>query len=180
MLEQSRGVTLLELLVTLAAGLILLSIGAPAFRHTIANGERTAAVNGLLSALHLARRIALSRAQSVVLCKAPEGGNCRRGSEVDWADGLIAFVNLDGDDPPQLDADEPVIHRGHLPAGVQITANREAFSMRADGKRSTNGTFTVCDRRGAAYARAVIVSWTGRPRVASTHPDGDALSCPAS
>ncbi|MEM9386111.1 MAG: GspH/FimT family pseudopilin [Pseudomonadota bacterium] len=175
-----RGVTLLDLLMTLSIGALLLTIAAPSFRHTIAGGERTAAVNDLLSALQLARRFALSRAQPVVLCQASADGDCARGGGETWAQGLLAFVNEDGDDPPRRDPDEPVIYRSALPGAVQVTANREAFVMRPYGKRSTNGTFTVCDRRGAPFARAIIVSWTGRPRVASTRADGEALTCSSS
>jgi hypothetical protein len=34
-----------------------------------------------------------------------------------------------------------------------------------------------CDRRGAAAAKAVIVSYTGRPRVDRLAPDGKPLQC---
>ncbi|MEO0423929.1 MAG: GspH/FimT family pseudopilin [Pseudomonadota bacterium] len=176
----SRGVTLLDVLVTLAVGAILLAVGAPSFRHTIGGGERAAAVNGLLTALHRARRSALTRAQPVVLCKASADDDCVRGADLGWSEGLLAFVNTDEDDPPRRDPDELVIYRGTLPEAVAVTANREAFVMRPYGKRSTNGTFTVCDRRGSAYARAIIVSWTGRPRVADTLADGEELTCSSS
>lgn len=177
---RSQGVTLLEILVVLAVASLLLTIALPSFQHTIAGGERTASVNALLTSLHLARRIALDRANVVVLCKAPGGDECARGDDVAWSDGIVVFVNLDEDDPPRIDAGEPVIHRQALAGAVRVFANRESFAMRPYGRRSTNGTFTVCDRRGEPHARAVIVSWTGRPRVASTLPDGEALTCASS
>ena len=57
-----------------------------------------------------------------------------------------------------------------------ITANRASFQFRPFFWRSTNGTVTFCDERGVAAARAVIVSYTGRPRVSDRGP-GRALTC---
>ncbi|MEO0971960.1 MAG: GspH/FimT family pseudopilin [Pseudomonadota bacterium] len=178
-MKHAQGTSLLDVLITLSVAVLLVGVALPNFRATLAAGERTAAINGLLSALHLARRVALTRAEVVVLCKSPDTEQCSRGQDLGWAPGILAFVNLDGDDPPQVDDDEPILYRDTLPRGVDVSANREAFFMRPYGRRSTNGTFTVCDRRGASHARAVIVSWTGRPRIAPTTPSGEALQCPS-
>ena len=58
-----------------------------------------------------------------------------------------------------------------------ITANRRLFEFRPFGRRSTNGTVTFCDRRGAEQARAVVVSFTGRPRVTRNGSGMAALIC---
>jgi len=63
-------------------------------------------------------------------------------------------------------------------AAVTIRANRERFRFRPNYRRGTNGTIRFCDRRGSAAARAVIVSYTGRPRVAATTASGEPLPCP--
>jgi hypothetical protein len=57
-----------------------------------------------------------------------------------------------------------------------IVSNRPFYELRPAG-RSTNGTVVFCDRRGAAAARAVIVSFTGRPRVDTRDADGRPLRC---
>jgi hypothetical protein len=41
-----------------------------------------------------------------------------------------------------------------------------------------NGTIVFCDARGSAHARAIIISHTGRPRVAQRDADGKPLRCP--
>jgi len=38
-------------------------------------------------------------------------------------------------------------------------------------------SFTFCDERGPRAARAVIISQTGRPRVAASDASGDPLTC---
>ena len=56
------------------------------------------------------------------------------------------------------------------PAG---SATLETF-----GRHSSNGTITICDGRGSAEARAVIVSPNGRARSSKTRADGTPLICP--
>jgi type IV fimbrial biogenesis protein FimT len=172
------GLTLLELLVVLAVASIVLTVAMPAFQHTVAGGERTAAINTLVTALLLARREAIKRGEAVVLCKTTDGERCERSENTSWAAGHLVFVNVDGDHPPWLDHGEPVLLRGGELTGVSIAANRSAFILRPIPRRSTNGTFTICDRRGAAHARALVVSYTGRARTAEREPDGDPLQCP--
>lgn len=171
------GTSLLDLLVALAVAAIALTQAAPAFRHTIASAERTAALNGFVSAIQHARSAANTRAQETVLCKSPGAAQCRHGATVPWSAGALVFVNLDGDSPPRVDAGEPVLLAAAPPPGVTITGNREAFVFRPFGRRATNGTLVVCDRRGAPHARALIVSPTGRPRISAARPDGSALRC---
>jgi type IV fimbrial biogenesis protein FimT len=66
----------------------------------------------------------------------------------------------------------------HVPAlDGTIVGNRPLFEFRPLLRRSTNGTVVFCDRRGTPAARAVIVSYTGRPRVDQVDPDGKPLVC---
>jgi len=52
---RSRGYTLLELLVTLTLAVVLLALGVPGLRELALDARRTADVNALVSAIHLAR-----------------------------------------------------------------------------------------------------------------------------
>jgi type IV fimbrial biogenesis protein FimT len=89
----------------------------------------------------------------------------------------MVFVNTDDDRPPNRALDEALLYF-HAPQTTgSISANRRLFEFRPFGWRSTNGTVTFCDDRGNAHARAVIVSYTGRPRVAAEGPGGRALKC---
>ena len=49
---------------------------------------------------------------------------------------------------------------------VRVTANRRLFTARGTQKRTTNGTIVFCDRAGRTAAKALVISYTGRPRVA--------------
>ena len=90
----------------------------------------------------------------------------------------MLFVNTDGRRPPRRAANEPLL-LAHQPALTgTIRANRQLFEFRPFGRRSVNGTVTFCDERGAASAKAVIVSYTGRPRVSKRGPGRRRLTCP--
>ena len=170
-----RGYTLWEVVVALAVAAIALSLGAPALERLRLDVERTSAVNAFVGAVQLARSEAAKRARPVVLCKTVDFERCG-GDEIRYDDGYMVFVNEDDVRPPQRSPAEPLI-RAYRPTGrVSISSNRQSFEFRPFRTRSTNGTVTFCDRRGEVAARAVVVSYTGRPRIAETGP-GRALTC---
>jgi type IV fimbrial biogenesis protein FimT len=176
-MSRSPGYTLIELLVTLALCALLVALAAPAFADLVLDARLTATVNRLVHGMHLAHQEALKSGMDVVLCRSPSGRQCDHTAE--WTSGVIVFLNRDRDDPPRVDANEPVLQvEGRLPVGA-ILANRRAFVFRPFGLRSVNGTLTVCDRRGNRRARAVVVSYTGRPRASAAAKADGASKCPA-
>ena len=175
MVRSKRGFTLYELLMTMLLIAVLVAIGMPAFSGTLARSRQATEINALFHAIHLARKESIRRRQVVSLCPSADGRSCLR--QQDWSTGWILFNNADQDSPPQVDAGEFVILQHRVDASFRVTANRRAFTLRATYKRATNGTFVVCDRRNRTPARALIVSYTGRPRVSDIRPDGDPWSC---
>ncbi len=167
--------TLFDLIVALAVAGLLAGIGIPAFDNTVLNARQRAAVNAFVVSSHLARSHAVRRNLPVVIC--PGAGNSPCARPADWNAGWVVFVNSDADVPPELDSGEPVLFRFEPPARIEVQANRDAFRFHRVGLRSTNGTLRFCDRRGPAHARAVIVSYTGRPRVSRHMPDGRPVYC---
>jgi type IV fimbrial biogenesis protein FimT len=173
---KSAGITLLELLTSLAIVAVVATLAAPGFRTLQLDGRRTAVVNSFLHGLFLARSESIKRGKVVSLCRSRDGARCDYGA-ADWNVGWIVFVNSDQDDPPERDARENVIaHSGVWPGG-SIASNRRAYSFRPVRQGMVNGTIVFCDVRGSAHARAIIISHTGRPRVARSDPDGKPLRC---
>jgi len=174
-MDRHTGFTLADLVISIGL-LSLLSVTAvPAFTGLLLEARMTHQVNGLVHGVHLAKQAAHLRLAEIALCKSPDGRRCKHDQS--WHDGWLLFVNTDGNFPPDVAADEPRLAAGGAWTGGTIAANRDYFVFRPAAIRSTNGTFVFCDRRGADAARALIVSYTGRPRTTRRAPDGRSLPC---
>lgn len=174
-MDSGRGFSLWELVWTLALAAVVLALGTPALQRFILDLRRTADVNGFVTSVQLARSEAAKRRKVIVLCNTADRIICAgRGSgyEIGW----MVFVNDDSDRPPVRDAGENLIFSYVPEIEGTVRSNRAYFEFRPFLRRSTNGTVTFCDRRGSAAARAVIVSFTGRPRTARRGSSGP-LDC---
>jgi type IV fimbrial biogenesis protein FimT len=171
-----RGMTLWELLCVLAVVGVLLGIGVPSLRSIALDARRTADINAFVGAVQLARSEAAKRGRSVVLCKTVDRRICA-GADTRYDTGWMVFVDEDETRPPRRSGDEPLLLAYVPSSSGPIVSNRALYEFRAYRRRSTNGTVTFCDERGAAAARAVIISYTGRPRTAAIGPGNRALVC---
>jgi len=173
--RNDSGYSIYELLLTLVLVSILATIGLPAFSTTLAKSRQTAEINALFHAIHLARKESIVRRRVVSICPTQDGQVCTMST--DWSAGWMTFVNIDRDWPAIRDPDEPVLRRFEVNPTSQILANRRSFSLRSTDLRATNGTLIFCDRAGRAKPRALVVSYTGRPRVAYEDSRGRAYEC---
>lgn len=175
MRRHSCGFTLYELAITLLAIAIVASLGLPELSRSIARTRQSTEINALFHAIHLARKESIVRRQVVSICPSFDGLTCMPGS--DWSGGWIMFNNRDKDEPPRIDAGEPVIQSHRVTEAIRITANRQGFTLRSTEKRATNGTIVVCDVSGRIPAKALVLSYTGRPRVAVETTRGTPYFC---
>ena len=170
------GLTLLELMLTVGIVAVLIAVAAPAFRDIVLDSRRSTTLNALVRTLHLARAESLRTGLDVVVCPTGDTSSCN-GNAGTWGQGWLAFINSDGDQPAVRDPDETVLATHALANRARMRSNRAAFYYRPFNRRSTNGTLVYCDDRGANSARALIVSYTGRPRVSRRDAGGRQLSC---
>jgi len=173
---RANGLTLIELLATLTLVAVVSMVGIPALGDLIMSQRMTTQINGFVHGVFLAKQSAHTLQTETVICKSPTGRRCEPNA--DWTDGWLMFANLDRDYPANVDTDEPVLAVGEAFRNGSILANRSAFVFRAFEIRSTNGTLVFCDKRGAQFATALVISYTGRPRIATTRPGGEPLQCP--
>lgn len=168
--------TLPELLVAMAVLTIVCVTAVPGFTNILMNIRMGNAVNQLVHTLYNARQNANATGTSTALCATLDGRQCTATN--DWTRGWLLFANNDDDDPPQLDPDERLLDSSVLAPQLRLYANRPAFIMRRFGLRTTNGTLFWCDPHGATQPRAVVISFTGKPRISSTSASGAPLNCP--
>ncbi len=161
--QRQRGVSLVEALSVTAITALLAAAAAPAYTNLMQENRLSAQANAVLGALQYARSEAVMRGGHVTLC-AESAGACLGTS--DWAQGWVAFADADGDgvlDPGEaLLRRWPAVHDSHsLNKGKKVRVRFDAQGFAA----GYNDTFRLCDARGPAHGRSIIVSNQGRVRV---------------
>ncbi len=171
----NEGFSLYELIMTLGLAAIVVTIGLPSFGNIVSNQILMAETNTLFHSIHLARKESITRRREVTLCPTLDGENCE--PQLDWSIGWMVFVNIDRDRPANRDLNEPILHRYSVNETVRIRSNRRSFSLRSTELRATNGTLKFCDRNDRGTARALVISYTGRPRTALADVHGRPIQC---
>jgi type IV fimbrial biogenesis protein FimT len=193
-----RGVTLLELLVTVSLVAIVLSLAVPPFQSLFARNRMAIAVNTLLNDLNFARVSALTRQQTVSLCPDDTGTadlDCSGGTT--WHTGYLVFADPDGDGNLASDTDIIRVSQGDADALVTITGEESSVRFRASGSacpnvtsygcgtamNDTNGnseiTFQFRDSVGIARARDLDINLLGRATCSRQCPDTSWVGCAA-
>ena len=172
--NQQLGVTLLELLFAVTILSVLVSLALPSFSTLREQTRMNNGVSNLVRSFHLAKQHSNAGALTSV-CKSMDGQQCTDG--FDWSDGWLVFLNFDGDEPPHIDPGEIVLEVHESVSPLRVSSNRAAYSLRPSGRRSTNGTLTWCSPNERVDSRAVVVSYTGKPRVRQNGPDERSLAC---
>jgi len=174
--RRNLGFTLIELVITVAVVAVLLATAMPAFGSLSQSTKAQTARSTLSAALGTARLAAVSRTSSIVVCPSRDQQYCGRTTE--WQHGWLVFVDSDSDGA--RDAGEELLEASQAqPEGVAILSStgRMRISYHADGSSpGSNITLTVCDRRGAGHASALIINNAGRVR-SGTPSDVAAAAC---
>ncbi len=163
-MQRCHGKTLLEVLLTAGVAGVVLGLGIPAMQHFMQNQKMNAWMAGVHGMLYFAREQAVVRRQRVVVCASHSGKSCDGGMA--WERGMMAFVDLNADRKRQ--DNEPVLRVWRMDAtGLQVhtSSGRKTIRYLPNGTSlGSNARITVCDERGPAWARALVIGNTGRIR----------------
>lgn len=169
-----NGFTLLELLVVTTVAALLLLIAAPSFTELVRNNRAATTTNEFLTAITTAKSEAIRRSRPVKICASTDHETCA-DSGADWSNGWIAFVDLDEDGqrdiPPPDDEDPPPAEeliRVNQGAALDIIRDvgddfdgGEDMVFGGEGFMPGMVVFSLCDARGADYAKRLEVWVTG-------------------
>jgi len=151
-----RGITLIELCFGLAIVATLAGVAAPGFRTLLRTSAVRSATFDLLAGLQQTRGNAILESRLLELCPSDETGNCLAAGVATpyWRNSPA-----DGGQSP----------RGSraLPAGVVVRATRSPLWFSPDALGASTGTLTICDEQGVAPPRAIVLSLSGRARLAA-------------
>lgn len=173
--HRRAGYSLYELLMTLGLAAIIFGLGIPSFAHLAADKRLLVESTALFHAVHRARQESIVRRRVVSICPSVDSQYC--DPDGNWSRGWIIFANRGWNGLGVRDDGEALISHHRVGETVRIKANRAVFSFRSTHLRATNGTLIVCDQDRRAETRAVIISYTGRPRVARKNTRGKAYQC---
>jgi type IV fimbrial biogenesis protein FimT len=95
-MDEQKGFTLVELLITMVVVSILLATAVPSFMQFIKNNRVTGQANSYVVSIHVARNEAVKRGAGTTLCAAnADLDDCSNSN--DWSSGWIVFSDLNRD-----------------------------------------------------------------------------------
>ncbi len=167
-----NGFNLLELTISVALILILLLTGIPTLQETLIQARINNQVYNLSQDILLSRNHAIQFETQVVLCHISNSGEC----DNNWSDGYSIFIDEDRNQIYQAETDKMILIRDYHSYSDLITfSGGDNIRYDADGTlNGLSGTFRACpdNDNEEDYARAVIISLSGRPKL-SHDLDGD-------
>lgn len=192
---RQRGFTLVELLVTIAVAAVILAIGVPSFRGTIASNRLTSLTNDLVGTLAQARSEAIRRGVRITVCMSTNGTAC--ATVGDWSAGWIVFVDTTRAGlTAAVDAGETVLSytqptptntvvRGGASVAQYVSFSSDGTARTLAGGALPGGavaTLRVCETStalpDATRARDVAISSVGRVETSTPATVSNACAAP--
>ena len=166
--QKNNGYTLIEVICCMVIISIIGSIAIPAYSAIVTKQQMKTSMDSFHHSVLLARYESAISYEYVAICPSDDGISCASDG-YDFSNGWISFKNIDRDYPVERDANEKLIESILLQnKDFSLVSNRKTFTFRPTNKRNTNGTLMLCpnqeSRPNYSY-KAVIVSYTGRPRL---------------
>lgn len=165
----TRGYTAVELLVTIAILIIVTAVAVPGFRDFVQNNRAAADSNALVTAFHLARNEAVTRAQPITICASANGTSC--GGSVNWTSGWLVFTDANAPTGTVNGTDRilrvfPAVSQDSLLMGnaTAVTYRPNGF---LNGAAVVNFSLTVPDCTGDNN-RAISINLQGRAALSHT------------
>lgn len=169
--KNTRGFTLIELMVTFGLLAVMLVIAAPSFIAFQRNAELTSTANSFVGALSAARAEAMKRQLSTFVLPVDD----------DWAKGWVVFVDVDGD-LAQGAGDVQVSSQGEIPSTVTVNVSAAANGFNDTGTSKKyvmyNGSgFMRLTGGGFQAGTLELVSVNGGTRRVIAEPAGRIRVC---
>ncbi|MBS0444973.1 MAG: GspH/FimT family pseudopilin [Proteobacteria bacterium] len=174
------GLTLVELMITIAVMAILMSLAAPSFTTLVMNSRVNTQLDSFFNGLNYARSAALNQSLYVHVC--PVGAvDASPDCGAQWSAGWMV-VSVPASGPATVLQSWRAATQGPVISSEPVggtPATQVNFDPR--GLAGNQANFKICDARGAAYARSLQVLPTGFVQAGPTPGQavwGGALACP--
>lgn len=169
MLKQ-RGLTLVELMITIAIAAILITIGGPGISSILQQNRIVADINDLSAIARIARFTAVDQSTPVTLCPTSDYTTCT----TDWSKSKMAFID-DNSNGKHESAEMMLGTTEKINSNNTLSGISGTLTFQADGSISSAATIKICPQSGdVKQASALILSLFGRIAVANDS-DGDGI-----
>lgn len=173
----SPGYTLIEVITVVAVLVITTGIATPVFSDMLNRSYQTASINEFSTALAQARYYAITHMQRVVLCPSVDQQICTGG--FNWEQGYLSFVDENRD--RQRNPGEKILNT-HTQTDnnirIQTSTGRRKITFHTSGMSpGSNATIRFCASSDDIPGKTIILSNTGRPRLAKKLRDGSPVTC---
>jgi type IV fimbrial biogenesis protein FimT len=169
--KQQKGVTLIELMITVSIVAIILAFVSPSIQSILINNKIVAEINETSSLIQYARHHAIDEQAQVVVCPSKDYSACSS----DWNDPKIVFI--DDDNNAIRGATEDLLVTTGATSGTSLMTNSTNIIMFAGtGEVNLATEILLCHKDGKAeYARSLSVSLQGRVKM-STDSDRNGVN----
>ncbi|MGK0382654.1 MAG: type IV fimbrial biogenesis protein FimT [Flavobacteriales bacterium] len=170
-MKQQKGVTLIELMITVSIVAIILAFVSPSIQSILINNKIVAEINETSSLIQYARHHAIDEQAQVVVCPSKDYSACSS----DWNDPKIVFI--DDDNNAIRGATEDLLVTTGATSGTSLMTNSTNIIMFAGtGEANLATEILLCHKDGKAeYARSLSVSLQGRVKM-STDSDRNGVN----
>ncbi len=166
-MKANTGFTLIELLVSLIILTIIVSHAYSGMHRFSQRLKIQTIANDLRQNLNLARSSAITQKRKTIICPSNNGKNC--DSKGDWNHGWLVFI--DKNHNKTYDKQDQALNYYDFKQTITIdnSQHRKKLVYQRNGFSSgSNTTFSICSTSNDIPAISVIVSNTGRARIAKS------------
>ena len=165
-IKKSAGLTLIELLVTIAIMGIAMSIGVPSLNTMVKDNGLSTTYNQMVGLTAYARMHASKRhGENITLCKSVNGTSCSNASS-----GFKLIVFTDAGTMGSIDGTDVLLKQvaiNDTKIKLDISGfNNHRIVFLASGKPEKTGSIMVCDDR-SSHIHGLVMNMSGQIRKAT-------------
>lgn len=158
-----RGITLIELMISIGISSILTAIAIPSFNDFIVQLRVDNEISRLARLLHTARSHAISSGDNTIICPLANNGTC----SVNWYEQLSVFIDSNGNKKfDSTDGELLITTKSPAVSGdiLKYAVNRNKITYQPTGHLFglSNGTLRYCPKGYEKKSRAIVVARSGR------------------
>jgi type IV fimbrial biogenesis protein FimT len=166
-----KGVTLIELMITVSIFAIILAFIGPSIQSILIKNRIVAEINETSSLIQYARHHAIDEQAQVVVCPSKDFSVC----STDWNDPKIVFI--DDDDNEIRGATEDLLVTISATSTISVMTNStDIIKFAETGEANLATEILLCHKDGSAeYARSLSLTLQGRVKM-STDSDRNGVN----